>query len=652
MIRLHQMLHGYKLGHNYIQGSIVLPSSHDMDKIATLSDWSEYVGIDTTRDYITAYPLDESPYYVVAKTWYADAMRRPGCVWTHSLLIQKEDFNNISDFNNLLPLFEAPMADNEDFGNYSIQLDFIEDSKESEPQLFQLGENRVADVYEKLLSKTPMFVLSEFTSLQNQELLLTLLNYVPVEILKNKSICSGTAAPRVYEGKYLSLQFVTYDGNAVQYMSNKPAAPWSLLVGISVTNNRPQLARLIRHYQDEIGDSIEKLKGFLNVIVLVNRTCKDEEEKRQVLLEIIDTLKTTFPTQKEGCLFKSAVFQPSLVRDFGGENNFLYTISTIDINSFTEEQIEYKKRLHELSTEEFLGLLKQLYATGNLNEWGEQTITDVAQYVSYAEIAGLRKTDKNLLLTIISNNTELLNQIVWSDFSKEELQSILAVFSDINVVNAFNCWGELFKIMFEYEVPITTELIRMAFLHDRSCIDVCLNYLNNYNQQIHLSLYKELKCYPEELLDWLSKETDISCKVADILINSLNEVSLLVKNRGSKIWMPLHKILTENSPIQYFIFEYRLSFNWSDQEALIYLRQSFYPIHRLLMQDKLDYRFWHMIEPYTESLFFLQNWDKCKRIRKMIVRRLKEAGHSEDDLVNYTPDEKTNDWLLKEWHNW
>ena len=48
------MLHGYKLGHNYIQGSIVLPSTHDMDKIATLSDWSEYVGVNNERDYITA----------------------------------------------------------------------------------------------------------------------------------------------------------------------------------------------------------------------------------------------------------------------------------------------------------------------------------------------------------------------------------------------------------------------------------------------------------------------------------------------------------------------------------------------------------------------------------------------------------------------
>lgn len=82
------MLHGYNHGHNYIQGSIVLDSSHDMNKIAMLSDWSEYVN-GKDYSYLTFYSLDESNYYVVAKTWYASEMSRPGCVWTHSLLIYK-----------------------------------------------------------------------------------------------------------------------------------------------------------------------------------------------------------------------------------------------------------------------------------------------------------------------------------------------------------------------------------------------------------------------------------------------------------------------------------------------------------------------------------------------------------------------------------
>lgn len=647
MITLHQMLHGYKLGHNYIQGSIVLPSTHDMDKIATLSDWSEYVGVDGMRDYITAYPLDESPYYVVAKTWYADEMHRPGCVWTHSLLIQKEDLAKISDFCNLLYLFEEPLAEN--YENYSTPKVFVEDAKEAETRLSEIGENRVAEVYESLLLSTSSYILSEFTSQQNQELLLSLLNCVPVELLKKKSICSGTAAPRAYDSQYLSLQFVTHDGNAVKYLSNKSTAPWSQLVGVSVVNNRPQVARLIRHYGDEIGDSVEKLSGFLNVVVLINRTCKDEEEKQQVLLEIINTLSKTYPNQQDGKVFKSAVFQPAVARDFGGEENFLYTISTVNVASFTKEQVEYGKRLQDLSTDQFLQLLKQLYTAEELNEWGIHTVNEVERYISYAEISGLRKSDKAFFQTIICSSPELLNQIVWADFSKDELQSTLSVFSDKNMVNAFKHWKELLNTMLEQGVPIASELARMAFSHERDCVGEYLTYLNSEKHQQQRFVSMELEHYPEAVLDWLSKVTSINFDVAYVLVNSIDEFNVVTKNKGSRIWKPLHNVLSEKDPIQFYIYLYRLSFNWQDKEALVYLRKAFYPIHELLVQDKLEYNLWYRIEPYTEHLFFLQNLDKCKKLRKMVVRRLKEAGCSKLALMNYTPDKQTNEWLLKEW---
>ena len=647
MITLHQMLHGYKLGHNYIQGSIILPSTHDMDKIATLSDWSEYVGVDGMRDYITAYPLDESPYYVVAKTWYAEEMRRPGCVWTHSLLIHKDDLAKMKDFCNLLYLFEVPLTENDE--SYSTPRTFVEDAKEAETKLSEIGENRAAEVYESLLSSTPSFILSEFTSQQNQELLLSLLNYMPVEILKHKSICSGTAAPRAYDGQYLSLQFVTHDGNAVEYLSNKSTAPWSQLVGVSVVNNRPQVARLIRHYEDEIGDSIEKLSGFLKVVVLINRTCKDDEEKQIVLLEIINTLSQTFPSKDEGRVFKSAVFQPSLARDFGGEENFLYTIFTVDVTSFTKEQIEYRKRLHDLSTDHFLELLKRLYTSEQLNEWGVKTVNEIVQYISYAEIAGLRQSDKAFFQTIISSSAELLNQIVWSDFSKEELQSTLAVFSDKAIVDSFKHWRELFKRMLELNLPIASELARMVFSHDQACIAVYLDYLNTEKHDSQRSVSIELEHYPEAVLSWLSKVTCINFDVAYVLVNAIDEFSQTVKNEGSKTWMPFHNALKENDPIQFYIYLYRLSFNWKDQEALAYMRKAFYPIHQLLLQEKLEYNLWYRVEPYTEHLSFLQNWDKCKKMRKMVIRRLKEAGCSKSVVANYTPDAQTNDWLLKEW---
>lgn len=647
MITFHQMLHGYKLGHNYIQGSIVLPSTRDMDKIATLSDWSEYVGVNNERDYITAYPLDESPYYVVAMTWYAEGMRRPGCVWTHSLLIHKDDLVEITDFCNLLSLFEVPHTEN--FENYSSPLVFVEEAKEQNIHISEIGENRVAEVYECLLSTTPTFILTELTSDQSQGLLLTLLNYLPTEVLKNKSFCSGTAAPRAYDGQYLSLQFVTYDGNAVRYLTNKTTAPWSQLVGNSAVNKKPQLASLIRHYQDELCDSIEKLKGFLSVVVLINRTCEDENEKQQVLLEIIQTLSETFPNREDGNVFKSAVFQPSLARDFGGEKNFLYTFSIIDVSSFTEEQVDYKKRLFSLSTEEFLRLLKQLYSSENVNDWGLQVVKNVDHYVAYTEIAGLVHTDKTFFLTIISGNTSLLNQIVWSDFSKEELQTILSVFSDKDIVSAFSHWRELFRTMLKLNVMVASELASMSFSHDRGCVDEYLAYLNIEGHQPQLTVSKELEHYPETVLSWLADTTEITHEVAYMIVNSIDETSSIVKNRGSKIWRSFSNVLVENDPIQYYVFLYILSFNWEDKDALSYMRQAFYPIHVQLSLDKLDYGLWYRVEPYTEHRFIISFWDRCKKMRKMVIRRLKDAGYSKSEVMNYTPDTQVNNWLYDEW---
>lgn len=649
MITLHQMLHGYKLGHNYIQGSIVLPSTHDMDKIATLSDWSEYVGIDNERDYITAYPLDESPYYVIAKTWYADAMPRPGCVWTHSILIHQDDLVKISDFCNLFYLFEAPIAEKEYFDIYATPLAFVEEAPEASVNLSQISEYRVAEVYERMLSNTPEFLLSEFSTRESQELLLSLLNYLPIEILRKKSFCSGSASPRSYEGQYLSFQFISHDGNSVKYLTNKYSGPWSQLVGVSVTNNRPQVARLIKHYQDELGDSVEKLKGFLSVIVLINRACKDENEKHQVLLEIIQTLSETFPEKEDGKVFKSAVFQPSLARDLGGEKNFLYTFSIIDVSSFSEEQIEYNKRINNLSTEEILSLLKQLYFSENVNDWGFQTIKNVDHFVTYAEIAGLLHTDKAFFLTIISSNTTLVNQIVWSDFSKEELQSALSIFSDRDIVKAFSHWRELFKTMLNLNVTVASELARMAFSHDKECVVEYLTYLNIEEHQPQLTVSKELEHYSDTVLSWLADTTVITHEVAYVLINCIDVTSSLVKNRGSRIWRPFSNVLTESEPIQYYVFLYILSFNWQDKDALSYLRQAFYPIHVQLSLDKLDYSLWYRVEPYTEHRFFISFWDRCKKMRKMVIRRLKDAGYLKSEVVNYTPDAQINNWLINEW---
>ena len=45
-MKIEQLLHGYDNGHRLLAGSVLLKNNTEMDLIATMSDWSEYVAPD------------------------------------------------------------------------------------------------------------------------------------------------------------------------------------------------------------------------------------------------------------------------------------------------------------------------------------------------------------------------------------------------------------------------------------------------------------------------------------------------------------------------------------------------------------------------------------------------------------------------------
>jgi hypothetical protein len=85
-IRIHQLLHGYDEGHRLLAGSIK-PDAQSAKSLVALSDLSGQGEAPGSFGYITGYPLPQMNAYALARTWLAPEMPRPGCVWTHTLLI-------------------------------------------------------------------------------------------------------------------------------------------------------------------------------------------------------------------------------------------------------------------------------------------------------------------------------------------------------------------------------------------------------------------------------------------------------------------------------------------------------------------------------------------------------------------------------------
>jgi len=121
-IKVEQTLHGYSEGHRLIEGSLKLPQS-DARTMLVLSDASGSGSRIPTNGYITGYPLAESGKYVIARTWAAPEMSRPGCVWTHSLLIDFADLARLGAVDGLLERLQRPCA-GEGFA-FAIQLEVL-----------------------------------------------------------------------------------------------------------------------------------------------------------------------------------------------------------------------------------------------------------------------------------------------------------------------------------------------------------------------------------------------------------------------------------------------------------------------------------------------------------------------------------------------
>jgi hypothetical protein len=106
-VHVHQALFGYREGHNLLAGSISL-SPRTRHFLATVTDSS---GTESSEGFdcaFTGVPVPETDYYALFRTWPAPEMPRPGCVWSHVLLIELTDLARLSNLSVLRDFFRRP----------------------------------------------------------------------------------------------------------------------------------------------------------------------------------------------------------------------------------------------------------------------------------------------------------------------------------------------------------------------------------------------------------------------------------------------------------------------------------------------------------------------------------------------------------------
>lgn len=104
-----QALFGYADGHRQIASSVRLPPK-DLYLLSSASDLASGARLSDDESYLTGLPLPESRKYALFRTWPAPEMPRPGCVWSHTILLDSRTVALISSFSELLSVFRRPVG--------------------------------------------------------------------------------------------------------------------------------------------------------------------------------------------------------------------------------------------------------------------------------------------------------------------------------------------------------------------------------------------------------------------------------------------------------------------------------------------------------------------------------------------------------------
>lgn len=651
---IHQTLHGYNQGHTLLASSLALPSVDD-DVLKVMSDWTGYSGdVNGDSSYIMGYQLPDGKYYAIAKSWYADEMPRPGCVWTHTLLVDLEQLDSNFDFRQLFSLFKRP--ENEDYRSYDRTSEVSENQYQA--NVVYLANNHISQIQVmyllvQLLQSKRIFSIEKSSEFY-QHLCLTLIQYLPSGILARVAFCSGSASGRNFHNVESSLQFANHNSVPLFTMNNMGGLEVSNFnvgirtLGNAILNNDKGMPKFLRIFSDDIKSSVSKL-----CVVAYLSECLDMAMNASPSAvsynKILSVIAESFPSG-EGLDLKKSFLGKRVSNVFDSEEKILDDLATFQaLQSLDYSIVEFEKRVISLCNQNkdaYIQLLSQLLQNDYINEYGKSILSNSYKYLQSNDLVKISSQDWQTYISLVAVCPQLLSVSFWVDFTEDKFLPTYEIFQKHTDIS-FDRWDMLFMVVL-YKNYHIGETMRTCFISSvPNLVSQVMDYLND---SVQYKLNNDLRDYClthfDKVASWMNGRETLGRGLVLFLITNVSPNATGVKSTSSLDWKAYANSSYDYDD-KYYTFLFLLSYNWNDANALSYLKKAFYPLHQFAAKNTLGWASWNKIQPYTGNVMPWQEWDKCKKLRKGVVAHLKSINVSKNYIESFTPDQKLNKALLK-----
>nr|VFJ73575.1 MAG: hypothetical protein BECKFW1821C_GA0114237_10532 [Candidatus Kentron sp. FW] len=295
-LMLHQALHGYADGHRQLAASIAL-GPQDEKTMLVLSDLSGSGASIGEGGYLTGYPLAESGVYALARTWAAPEMPRPGCVWTHTILIDFADLATLASLLGLASHFRRPNPTS--IGNYEepliIENDPITPRLSDDSRLW--GRCLLSTLYGK--PRSPVVSIGP-VKIDVDTVLLAIWAQQWPRLRRTFRFCTLAAADRSTEGNPFDLQILPSVDRSVRARfpnvidaeaTPTPKSPW--LDEATDDLNTPDHTGL-RGFLRRVGGDMKKGREGFRPLCDLHRLSKTFSTRPEAIGEAVELLRTEF----------------------------------------------------------------------------------------------------------------------------------------------------------------------------------------------------------------------------------------------------------------------------------------------------------------------------------------------------------------------
>lgn len=623
IIKVDQTLHGYSEGHRLLAGSRRL-SGESQRAMRTLSDLSGPRLVPGFADYLTGYTLFEEKLFCLARTWHADECDRPGCVWTHSLLLH--DLNQIHSLECLLPLFRRPSPIEEgkpSLERYSQPLSVMVPSPTPiNSSLPSIAKALIECVY----GANAQIVIPDNGSEVLQSLHFSIWEQAQRLAGITLQFCTGAIQPRVAVRGQFDLQTVPRDSireivrthksvKVCEQTKTRPNPQWVELLDKDLQGKETPFRAFLNKY----GPAHDRMAigAYARVYTLLS-------SDSGTFKEVLETIAVLFPDGSEAKVLKLSVAGDPNDRELTpcvSEEQVLAALLVEPLPAFDADVMQIRSRFSELwHHNEIAARQVAKAALSHRTHIADEICDELCVLLAAESIGNFISQEPETALSLISRKPELaIHRDVWCASPRfvAEAMQIVSVSNSLKE-------SDIVQIVIN-QLRSRTGHVASSMISDfpTGAAEAVLRWLREDTDRMAPDDWKSSIENTIELAEWLKKSLE-DCDSAASIIRLVSPASPLVCAISPENWLEFSARCLPCADPGIAALLCCIGLDRSDEFGQELLSKSFPILYKMAEDGAVREAVWQTVADRLPATGWW--WDKCRRMRVGVVKKYVSAN--------------------------